>query len=278
MGIRAFITRHPVVQGILLHWTSPIGRLVGSHLASGEARAQDGGSGMSATGGCTMTEQPSFRDAYQRWWCIARDAADEILRSPDDAEDVAQRVLVKAWTSGTLAGGEHAESYFRVAARREAWNLLRDRIRRRNRESKGTREIREFMAQPPRPADEQLSIAESQRFCAAAISRLPARCQLVCSLVFLHGCSHAEVARELQISEKAVHKQVARGRRILSTYLARSQSKVSTLVDGGGKAVAVLYERVGGLARQPPDSWSLVTLATSQPTRRGRCILDSESS
>jgi hypothetical protein len=118
MGIRAFITRHPVVQGILLHWTSPIGRLVGSHLASGEARAQDGGSGMSATGGCTMTEQPSFRDAYQRWWCIARDAADEILRSPDDAEDVAQRVLVKAWTSGTLAGGEHAESYFRVAARR----------------------------------------------------------------------------------------------------------------------------------------------------------------
>jgi RNA polymerase sigma-70 factor (ECF subfamily) len=189
---------------------------------------------MSATGGCTMTEQPSFRDAYQRWWCIARDAAAGILRSPDDAEDVAQRVLVKAWTSGTLTAGEHAESYFRVAARREAWNLLRDRIRRRNREWKGTRETGTFMAQPPRPADEQLSARDSQRFWAAAISRLPARCQLVCSLVFLHGCTHAEVAKELQISEKGVQKQVARGRRILSRYLARSQSEVSTMVDVGG--------------------------------------------
>jgi RNA polymerase sigma-70 factor (ECF subfamily) len=188
---------------------------------------------MAATGEYAMTARPSFSDACQQWWCIARDVADGILRSPDDAEDVAQRVLVKAWTSGTLTRVEDAESYFLVAARREALNLLRERIRRRNRQSEGRSETRKFMAQPPRPADEQLSIRESQRFWADAISRLPARCQLVCSLVFLHGCTHAEVAKELQISKKAVQKQVARGRSALSKYLASAEPKVSTLVDGG---------------------------------------------
>jgi RNA polymerase sigma factor (sigma-70 family) len=66
-----------------------------------------------------------------------------------------------------------------------------------------------------------------------ALSRLPARCQLICSLVFVDGFSHAEVAAELRISKKAVQKQLARGRKVLSQHFRMGQSGVSTLVDGG---------------------------------------------
>lgn len=37
---------------------------------------------------------------WERWWGVARAAAQEILASPDDAEDVAQHVVFRAWTRG----------------------------------------------------------------------------------------------------------------------------------------------------------------------------------
>lgn len=62
------------------------------------------------------------------------------------------------------------------------------------------------------------------------IEALPARCAMVSRLVFLDELTHAEAARALDISPKAVEKQVARARR----RLRRLTEGATTPEDAGG--------------------------------------------
>ena len=69
---------------------------------------------------------------------------------------------------------------------------------------------------------------------ARRILRLPPRCRATCALVFLGGLTQREAAGRLGVSEKAVQKQVARGRRYLRDLIASADDlEASTFVDGG---------------------------------------------
>lgn len=157
-----------------------------------------------------MTEGvSSFAAFYRTSWQIARDAAWEILGSRDDAEDVAQRVLMRTLRNGTWRTVEDPDSHAYVAARHEARSVLRTR-KRRQRRHRAT-PLSYDMCRPPPPADSRLREEETFRHLEQMIVRLPPRCQLMCSLVFLQGCTHPEVAKRLGVSVGAVEKQIARG-------------------------------------------------------------------
>lgn len=180
----------------------------------------------------TLTKERSgFPEFYRKGWRTARDAAWEILGSVDDAEDVAQQVLLRALRSGAWRRVERARAYTNRAARSEARSILRSRKRRQRRHADTP--LSRVMGRLPPPADEQLSAKESQRYWEKTIKRLPARCQLVCSLVFVEGYTHSQVAKRLGISVKAVQKQIARGRRHLKKHRGSPGGEVSNFEDGG---------------------------------------------
>lgn len=168
---------------------------------------------------------------FRRWRRIARDAAEEILHCRDEAEDVAQRVLIRAWKSGAWRQIEKPRVYFYVAGRRDAKTLLRSQKRRRARYDKA--DVSAIMAQSPLGPDKRLMSKECRRQWAEAITTLPPRCQRVCSLVFLEGHTHAEVAARLQITKKAVGKQITRGRKHLRRRLQSDALETSTFLDRG---------------------------------------------
>ena len=94
------------------------------------------------------------------------------------------------------------------------------------------------LADPAPLPDHGLLQADRGKLAADLIGRLPRRCQEVCALVFLTGMGHGEVAERLGITEKAVEKQVARGRRILRKVVGSQEwPRVSTFGDGGGEGL-----------------------------------------
>jgi RNA polymerase sigma-70 factor (ECF subfamily) len=181
-----------------------------------------------------MHEESAFIDLYRTWWGVVCDAAEEVLASRHDAEDAAQRVFMRLWEHGTWWTIHHPRRYFYEAGRREALSSQRHRHPVPLRPLKETETP--VLADPAPLPDHGLLQAERRKLAADLIGRLPRRCQEVCALVFLTGMGHREVAERLGITEKAVEKQVARGRRILRKVVGFEEwPRVSTFGDGGGE-------------------------------------------
>lgn len=179
---------------------------------------------------------PTFDGFCHRWRPELCKAAWAVLGDEDLAEDVAQRILRRLWTTGRWAEIESPATYCSSAARSEAVKVLR---RQERLEPIG-------LGDPPPWSDtgavgpeERLARSEFRdRWMRELLPRLPHRCGVVMTLVYLDGLTHREVADRLGVSPKAVGKQTTRGRELLRSVIAISDDgdliRVSSEGDGGG--------------------------------------------
>jgi RNA polymerase sigma-70 factor (sigma-E family) len=141
------------------------------------------------------------------------------------AEDVVQIVLVKAYLAWPRIHKEHADAYLRRMIARTAIDQWRS-----NRRSvlSGDDVVETTTAAPEGLAyEERHALLESLRL-------LPARQRQVVVLRHWWGCSVAEVARDLRITEGTVKSQTARALERLKVLLAAppDQSKPKTEMIG----------------------------------------------
>ncbi len=139
-----------------------------------------------------------FRAAYPRVVAVAA----RVLRSRDEAEDVAQEVFVAFGRSSVPAG--EALGWLSVAAAHTALNHLRSGRRRASREEA----VRDDDAVSPDIADAVVTVDERRRV-RAALARLP-RKQAVALVLRHSGLSYAEVAAALDLSPGSVGTTVRR--------------------------------------------------------------------
>jgi RNA polymerase sigma-70 factor (ECF subfamily) len=179
----------------------------------------------------------AFEALVLKWRPVLLSLSQEILSDADEAEDVAQCILTRLWVTGTWTEIAWPGAYIRQAARREA---LMMRQKRRRWASLGHPELLAFPSGGPDPAE----AVEKQEFLERLEDRiraLPPRCGLVMALTHLQGLTHSEAAERLGISEKAVEKQVRRGRDRLRKWLEREEdgsvSWQSQNSGGGGEAL-----------------------------------------
>jgi len=192
----------------------------------------------------------SFEAFFLKWRPILFSLAQEILSDADQAEDVAQCILTRLWAAGAWTQIAWPGAYIRQAARREA---LKMRQKRRRWASLGHVELLAFPSGALDPAE----AVEKQEFLECLEDRLgalPPRCGLVMALTHLQGLTRSEAAERLEISEKAVERQVRRGRDHLRKWLEREddgsvswQSRNSK--KGGEAPVTALPWRTSGVTR-----------------------------
>jgi RNA polymerase sigma-70 factor (ECF subfamily) len=179
---------------------------------------------------------PPFDAFCRRWRPELCKAALAVLGDEDIAEDVAQRILRRLWTTGRWAAIESPATYCASAARREAVKVLR---RRERFEPIGLGEPPPWSDTGAAGPEERLARLEfRERWRQEFLPRLPPRCGDVMTLVFIKGLKPAEVADRLGMSSKAVGKQVTRGRELL-----RGALKVSD----DGELIWVSSEKAGGV-------------------------------
>jgi RNA polymerase sigma factor (sigma-70 family) len=204
-------------------------------------RALEGPSVPSSSG-----DSGAFEAFFLKWRPVLLSLSQEILSDADEAEDVAQCILTRLWATGAWTEIAWPGAYIRQAARREA---LKMRQKRRRWASLGHPGLLAVPSGGPDPAE----AVEKQEFLERLEDRiraLPPRCGLVMALTHLQGLTHSEAAERLGISEKAVEKQVRRGRDRLRKWLEREEdgsvSWQSQNSGGGGRgALAALYKGRG---------------------------------
>lgn len=178
-------------------------------------------------------DRHGFDQFYVKYWSLARDAALNVLDSEADAEDVAQLVFTRLLQSGSWGSIQQPRSYVRTAVRREAFSFLR-----RPQALPLTESLERSLPGRSLWPDQPLVEAERRLQASRLIEQLSPRCQMVCKLVFLEGMSHREVAVRLDITIKAVEKQVARGCERLRKICASDKSLLSPISDKGGNSAA----------------------------------------
>lgn len=145
---------------------------------------------------------------YHRFRNVTYWAALKVLGDPDEAEDVVHDVFLRLLENDSR-GRELRPSFFRMAGRNGAMHLLRGR--------KGTvsTETVSLVSGRMDPDMRVIWLGEAKRI-RRMLDDLPERCREVARLKLYKEATSRAIAEELGISEKAVEKQLARARSLLT--------------------------------------------------------------
>lgn len=161
------------------------------------------------------------------------------LRDPDEAEDLAQDVLVKVWKHVALFEGD--ELLWPWMARITA-NAAISRLRARRRDTphgasgvprvgRQSPEHKEPADQAPW-ADQETCLAQFREQAAVALQGLPDRYRGAVHLIDFRGYSTTEASRSLGVPVPTVKSRAIRGRRLLRLALTAFQNGVTLRVAG----------------------------------------------
>lgn len=159
-----------------------------------------------------LGEAAAYRTLVARHLPAVLAVGRRILRDPAEAEDVAQEVMLRLWSSA--ADLEVADAGIGPWLRRVASNLAIDKWRATRRT-----EPRAEVPEEDVPATQLDALADqdlSQRV-EEGIAKLPERQRLALILFHFEGLSQREVADKLNVSEDALESLLARARRKLKT-------------------------------------------------------------
>ena len=154
----------------------------------------------------------AFEALYRAYWERLYAFAFRDLRSKEDAEEIVQEVFFRIWRGHVhwVPAGE-VRNYLYLAVRNAAHDRLeRAAVARRWRV--GQREM---------AVEIDLEEADLAAAVERALAELPSKRSTICKLRLINELSYAEIAKRLEISEKTVETQLARGLKFLRERITR---------------------------------------------------------
>ena len=144
-----------------------------------------------------------------------------LLRSPEDAEDVAQEAILRAYRFfGGFRGGD-ARAWLLQIVRNSCYTWLGKRM-----PSELVTEFEEDMHPAPSPDPETIALQASDRAkLKAALESLPLRAREVIVLRELEGCSYKEISEVTGIPMGTVMSTLSRTRERLAQILGGTAAK-----------------------------------------------------
>jgi RNA polymerase sigma-70 factor (ECF subfamily) len=154
----------------------------------------------------------AFEALYRAYWEPLYAFAFRYLRSKEDAEEIVQEVFFRIWRGHVhwVPAGA-VRNYLYLAVR----NTARDRLERAavaRRWRAGQREM---------AVEIDLEEADLAAAVERALAELPSKRATICKLRLINELSYAEIAKRLEISEKTVETQLARGLKFLRERMTR---------------------------------------------------------
>jgi RNA polymerase sigma-70 factor (ECF subfamily) len=175
---------------------------------------------------CLAGEERAYRELIERYRRPVYTLVLRMLRSAEDAEDVAQETFVRMFRA--LDRYDPARPFsawlFTIASRLAIDHLRRRRVRPMSltREDAESGEEREIDVEDPGPGPEELTARrEEERTTAERIEELPEHYRIVVVLRHQQDLSYEEIAEALQLPLGTVKARIHRARALLKERMER---------------------------------------------------------
>lgn len=160
--------------------------------------------------------EPSFGVIYNRYWKMVYHAANKMLQSPSQAQDVVQEVFSTIWAQRqNFAEVENLEAYIRAMARNRIYSELRAW-------SKEQRNIESYVSQAPTSVDDcdfAILNVQNEQLLEEILNLLPPRQREVFTLSRKEGLSHEQIAEMLNVSSGTVKNHMVRALQTIRAHM-----------------------------------------------------------
>jgi RNA polymerase sigma-70 factor (family 1) len=162
------------------------------------------------------SDQGAFTAIYDKYWHLLLAVAANQLEDVAVAEELVQDIFLDLWQRrATLVLTASLGTYLAVAMKYRVINIQA----RRRRDREYARYAADHLPHNDQSTQEWLGFEELKDRLALLVSKLPDRCRLTYQLSREEGLSHREIARSLEISEKAVEHNLTRAMKSLRAGL-----------------------------------------------------------
>jgi RNA polymerase sigma-70 factor (ECF subfamily) len=157
----------------------------------------------------------SFREIYLRYWKRLYAHAYNKLKSRETVEEIIQNLFLKLWQNRESSDIGTLENYLFTSLKYNIINYIERKIV----QEKHFRYIRDQETEKAAYFEESLGLKELRAIIEQSLSMMPDKTQTVFRLRKLDNYSVLEIAKYLQISEKAVEYHISKSIRILRSHL-----------------------------------------------------------
>jgi len=161
-------------------------------------------------------DREALRVIFTRYHARLCRVSQRIVNDPDEAKDVVQDVFIKLWENSHRL---HIEHSFEAYLRRAVVNTSLNHLERKSRQSPLDLAGGVVERGGENNADQHQAQGELSQHIDAAVKNLPARTRAVFVLIRYEQMSYKDVAGQMNISSKAVEKEMMRALSFLRAAL-----------------------------------------------------------
>jgi len=168
-------------------------------------------------------DEQAFEHLFRSYYQPLCDFATTYVRSRETAEELVQTIFLRLWEKREeFEPAAGVAAYLFAACRNRSLDHLKHEgvVARAEGPGGWAGDPGSALGSPPIRPDEAAQITELTQAIRQAVQQLPERCRAVAILRWEHQLSHAEIARALGVSVKAVEAHLTRARAVLRERLA----------------------------------------------------------
>ncbi|HLT72503.1 MAG TPA: RNA polymerase sigma-70 factor [Cyclobacteriaceae bacterium] len=169
----------------------------------------------------------AFKEIFQLYWRDLYNHAYSKLNHKEEAEEIVQEIFTTLWSKRNELLITNLSYYLHTAVR----NRVLNRIRSKTVHEKYWNYYKQFLNQSATSTEDLVNFNDLEAAVHKGISSLPEKTRTVFLLSRVNGLSTAEIARKLNLSEKAIE-----------YHLTRSLKEVKTRLKDYLPAILVLLE------------------------------------
>jgi RNA polymerase sigma-70 factor (family 1) len=163
-------------------------------------------------------------DAYSRQvysLCI------KLTKDAEQAKDLTQEIFARLWIKREQL---HTVFHFRGFLTTMALNLIRNHLRKKVLDPGNDAYLRSYFDESAPAPDRVMEFKEFQSILQEAVDHLPPQLNRSFVLSRMSGMSHAEIARQMELSPLTVKSHIARALGFIRVYLEEHHSRVLIVI------------------------------------------------
>lgn len=160
-------------------------------------------------------DEKAFAELVRRYWKHAHDMTYARVRCLDATQELVQNLFVAIWDKRASLYIRHLPSYLSAAVKNRVLNYIESQLTHRRHWD----HYKQFISQADRVTDNDVKINELMEALESGMDELPEKSKKIFRLHQLEGLSISEIARNLNLSEKAIRYHVTQSTKRLRLHL-----------------------------------------------------------